>query len=93
MGRLENIVERNKHPGRHGRKGVTMGMLLAVFVFVILVLIVFTDFDESPTQPAPPAAEPPSGEKRVDGVLMYRAKPRPAAVLDAGAGASAAGSN
>ncbi len=88
MGRLENIVERNKHPRRHGRKGVTMGMLLALFVFVILVLIIFTDFDESPVKPAPPAAETPSGEKRVDGVLMYRPKPRPPAALDAGAGSN-----
>jgi hypothetical protein len=87
MGRLDNIIERNQHPRRHGRKGVTMGMLMALFVFVILVLIIFTDFDESPVKPSPaaePAAtEPPSGEKRVNGVLMYREKARPAA-LDAG---------
>ena len=85
MGRLENIIERNKHPRRHGRKGVTMGIALGLFVFVILVLMIFTDLDESPVQPEPVA---PAGrltdEKRVDGVLLYRPKPR-AATVDAGA--------
>ena len=81
MGRLENIVERNKHPGRHGRKGVTAGVLLGLFVFVILILMIFTDLDESPVDPTPapePAAARPPDEKRVDGVLLYRPKARAA---------------
>jgi hypothetical protein len=70
MGRLEDIVERNKHPRRYRRRGVTMGMLLGLFVFVILVLVIFTDFEETPVkQQSTPA---PSGEKRVDGVMIYR---------------------
>ena len=71
MSRLDQIVERNRHPGKYGRRGVTMGVLLAAFVFLILVLIVFTDFDESPTAKEPEPSIAP-GEKRVDGVLMYR---------------------
>lgn len=79
MGRLEQIIERNKHPRKHGRKGVTMGVGLGLFVFVILILMIFTDLDESPVDPKPetPAAAPPD-EKRVDGVLLYRDRPRAA---------------
>ena len=83
MSRLDQIVERNKHPGKYGRRGVTMGVLLAAFVFLILVLIVFTDFDESPTATQPEPAVVPSGEKRVDGVLMYREPARRDAATDA----------
>lgn len=72
MSRLDQIVERNKHPRKYGRSGVTMGLLVAAFVFLILVLMVFTDFDESPDAQPPAPAAAPSGEKRVDGVLMYR---------------------
>jgi len=74
LSRLDQIVERNKHPGKYGRSGVTMGVLVAAFVFLILVLIVFTDLDDSPNapEPTPAPAAAPSGEKRVNGVLMYR---------------------
>lgn len=58
-----------------------MGMLLGLFVFAILVLVIFTDFEERPTKPAPPGA--PSGEKRVNGVMIYREPAR--AARDAGA--------
>jgi len=67
MGRLEDIVERNKNPRKHRRRGVTMGLFLGLFVFVILVLVIFTDFEETPTKPAPT-----NGEKHVDGVMIYR---------------------
>lgn len=70
--RLDQIIERNKNPRKHGRSGVTMGLVVAAFVFLILVLIVFTDFDDSPTAKSPEPTVAPSGEKRVDGVLLYR---------------------
>ena len=80
MGRLEEIVARNKHPGRH-RKGVSMGILVAIFVFVILILMIFTDLDERPDVPKD-VAEPAATEKRVNGVLLYREKARDAGVGD-----------
>jgi hypothetical protein len=70
--RLDQIIERNQNPRKHGRSGVTMGLVVAAFVFLILVLIVFTDLDDSPTAQAPEPTVAPSGEKRVDGVLLYR---------------------
>ncbi len=72
MGRLEDIAARNKHPGRHRKSGVTMGMFVAIFVFAILIMMIFTDLDERPDVPKDvPAA---STEKRIDGVLLYREK-------------------
>jgi hypothetical protein len=83
MSRLENIVERNKHPGRHRKSGVTMGVFMAMFVFLILILMIFTDLDESPTAPVDPVQpSPTAGDKRVNGVLLYRERPK--APRDAG---------
>lgn len=78
MGRLEEIAERNKHPGRHRKSGVTTGMFVAIFIFAILMMMIFTDLDERPDVPkdAPGPAPAVSTEKRVNGVLLYREKPR-----------------
>ena len=86
MGRLDDIVARNQNPARHRKGGrFPMGMVVAVFVFVILILMIFTDLDERPDVPkdgpAPKVTFP--REKHVDGVLLYRDKPR--AARDAGA--------
>ena len=61
-----------------------MGLMVASFVLLILVLMIFTDAGVSP-MPAKqdPSAQP--GEKRADGVLLYRAPAR----RDAGADAAA----
>jgi uncharacterized lipoprotein YbaY len=87
MGRLENIIERNKHPSRHRKGGrFPFNLVLAVFVVVILFLVIFTDLDETPDKaPAPPASTEQSGppEKHVDGVLLYRER-KSAAPRDAG---------
>lgn len=83
MGRLEDIVERNKNPRKGSRAGMTMGIGLALFVFIVLVLMVFTDLDESPDAQQPPAAPAADdGTKRVRGIQLYRPKqqPRDAAV-------------
>jgi len=77
MGRLEEIVERNQHPGRHRKGGrFPMGMAVGVFVFVILILVIFTDFEDRPAPPAPAAGSSTAGDKHVDGILLYREKPR-----------------
>ena len=81
MGRLENIVERNRNPGRHRKEGrFPFGIAMAAFVLLILILMIFTDLDESPdappAEPATPASRDDGAKKRVDGVLLYREKPR-----------------
>jgi len=83
MGRLEDIAERNKHPGRHRKDKFPLGIGLAVFVFIILILMIFTDLDESPDSTQPTATPPPaSTEKRVPGVYLgtpMKRAPAPAA--------------
>jgi hypothetical protein len=84
MGRLEDIVERNKHPAKHRRGRFPWGLAVASFVFLILVLMIFTDLDESPRDATAPAgsaspgtgSEPASDQKRVRGVGIYVDKPR-----------------
>lgn len=83
MGRLENIIERNRNPGRHRKEGrFPLGIAMAAFVLLILILMIFTDLDESPdaepAEPAAPATRDDGAKKRVDGVLLYREKPRAA---------------
>jgi hypothetical protein len=60
---------------------VPVGLMLSAFVLLILVLMIFTDAAISPTD-KPAATPPPSGEKRVDGVLLYREKSRDAGAHD-----------
>ncbi len=77
MGRLEDIVERNKHPRRHRKGAFPLGIGVAVFVLIILILMIFTDLDEDPTRT--PAVEPPppsQTEKRVPGVYLGTPKKR-----------------
>lgn len=62
MGRLEDIVERNKHPRKHRRGALSIGIGLAIFVLVILVLMIFTDLDESPSPS--PSVDPEPGRVR-----------------------------
>lgn len=71
MGRLDDIIDRNKHPGKHRKMPIPVGLMLSAFVLLILVLMIFTDAAISPTD-KPTTAAPPSGEKRVNGVLLYR---------------------
>ncbi|HEY5947837.1 MAG TPA: hypothetical protein VIV40_20195 [Kofleriaceae bacterium] len=70
MGRLDDIIDRNKHPRKHSKMRFPLGLMLSAFVLLILVLMIFTDLEDDP-KPIAPAATP-SGEKRVDGVLLYR---------------------
>jgi hypothetical protein len=69
VGRLDDIVARNKHPRRFRKMRFPVGLMLSAFVLLILVLMIFTDLAGTR-----PPASPPSGEKRVDGVILYREK-------------------
>lgn len=81
MGRLEDIIDRNKHPRKHRNTRFPVGIMLSAFVLLVLVLMIFTDLGMTPSkQPAPAAQE--SGDKHVDGVLLYGGPKR---VKDAGA--------
>lgn len=72
MGRLENIIERNRHPGGK-RDRISVG-LTGIVLLVVVVLLVFTALDWGPATPdTPPAAEPAS--TRVHGIKLYRPKP------------------
>lgn len=77
MGRLEEIVERNKHPRKHRKGSFPLGIGVAVFVLIILILMIFTDLDEDPTYKQPEATPPPaSTEKRVPGIYLGAPKKR-----------------
>jgi hypothetical protein len=80
MGRLEEIVERNKHPGKTAKNRFPLGLGVAVFVLIILVLWIFTDLEESPDahdHDVPAAASgSASRDHHVDGVMLYRERPR-----------------
>ena len=79
MGRLENIIARNRRPNRPTEK-LVVSMVLGLIVLLIIALAVFTDFGLPPGYEAPPAAAPvPAApapgrdHKRVDGVLLRKA--------------------
>lgn len=86
MGRLEDIVDRNKNPRKHRKMRFPVGIMLAGFVLLVLILMIFTDLAVSPDAKQAPAPEAGSaaepGEKRVDGVLLYRAPARRDASVD-----------
>ncbi len=68
MGRLEDIIERNKHPGKTARKRRGIGMSFAmIVVFGALVLLIFTDLASPPDDkpaPAPTPTAKPDGQVR-----------------------------
>lgn len=85
MGRLENIIARNRRPVGFR---ATVGMVWrGLFILLILGLLLFTDWaltDDAPPaaggSAAPPAASPPPprprdpAERRLDGVPMLRSR-------------------
>jgi hypothetical protein len=75
VGRLDDIIDRNKNPRKHRKQKFPMGLMVAAFVLLVLVLMIFTDAGMG-TTPAPPPPDP-TIEKRVDGVKLYRAPNRP----------------
>jgi hypothetical protein len=81
MGRLEDIVARNRNPGKHGKNRFPLGVALAIFVFIILILMVFTDLDEDPVDEKEKASDQ-NHEHHVDGI--YLGTPKRTVVRDAG---------
>lgn len=76
-GRLDRIIERNKHPDAKFR-WLKVG-LAGIVLFVVLVLLIFTDLASPPDEayPEPVPAAKPSG---VDGVKLWKApKKKPSA--------------
>jgi hypothetical protein len=76
VGRLENIIARNRRDGRP-RERVVVSLIFGGIVLLILGLMVFTDLGASPqpAQPADPgsaASAPARHEKHVDGVLLRK---------------------
>jgi hypothetical protein len=56
VGRLDDIIDRNKHPRRSrrklsGRRGVG---LAGVVLFLVLIALIFTNFAQPDDEPAPP---------------------------------------
>jgi len=87
VGRLDDIIARNQHPRRFRKQRLPIGIMLSAFVLLVLVLMIFTDLGMTPSPAQQPQPEQ-TGEKRVNGVLLYRAPTtRDAAVGSAGSAA------
>ena len=69
VGRLDDIIDRNKHPRRHRKLRFPLGIMVSAFVLLIIVLMIFTDLGMTS---APPPPQDPPGEKRVRGIQLYR---------------------
>jgi len=76
VGRLDNIIERNRNPRRAiGYKHLKVG-LASLVLFVVLVLLIFTDLAQ-PSESSMPAPAAGSADKRVHDVLLRRDRVRP----------------
>ncbi len=73
MGKLEDIIARNKNPKRFGER-MTVGIGLGVFVLFILVAMVCTNLGERPEAKEPPRIDP--ADKRVDDIRLGTPRPR-----------------
>ena len=65
MGRLDDIIARNKNPKRFGERA-TVGIGLGVFILFILFAMVCTNLGKRPEETGPPRIDPT--DKRVDDV-------------------------
>jgi hypothetical protein len=66
VGRLDDIIQRNRNPKRTER--LTVGIGVSLFLLLILFLMTFTDLGIPNTDEPPP--QPPSTEKRVNDVQL-----------------------
>lgn len=70
MGRLENIIERNRNP-KGSRERIVWGMVFGIAIIAILWLALFTDLGK----PVPPKQDPQRSiqptDKRVDDVKVW----------------------
>ena len=78
MGRLENIVARNRRPGRMNER-LIVSMVIGAIVLLIIALAVFTDFGLPPEArdagdpPAPAVQEESDFSAKRSGAAMYSA--------------------
>jgi hypothetical protein len=77
VGRLENIIARNRRP--HGLRASVGLLWRGLLLLFLLALLIFTDWALTDDAAEGPAARPPEpGERRLDGVPVLRAPaPRP----------------
>ena len=81
MGRLEEIIDRNKNPRKHRQGKFPFGIAVAAFVLLILVLMIFTDLDAPPKKAEPEESAPEKG--RVHDIGLFVEHPhRDAGVAD-----------
>lgn len=81
MGRLENIVARNRRPSRMNER-LIVSMVIGAIVLLIIALAVFTDLGMPPEAREagdPPAPAAAGHGKRVDGILLRTPPAKPAA--------------
>jgi hypothetical protein len=77
VGRLENIIARNRR-GNRPRERVVVSLTFGAIVLLILALMVFTDLGRPPEAGGVPAGDTPAAvtparhHKHVDGVLLRR---------------------
>ena len=71
MGKLEDIIARNKNPKRFGER-MTVGIGLGVFILIVLGLMVCTDLGKHPDADAPPRIDPT--DRRVDDIRLAPSK-------------------
>jgi hypothetical protein len=69
VGRLEDIVERNKNPRKHRQGKFPFGIAVSAFVLLILVLMIFTDLAAPPKKTQPEESPPEKG--RVHDIGIY----------------------
>ena len=85
MGRLEDIVDRNRNSRKHRKMRFPTGIMVASFVLLILVLMIFTDLGMpggAPPPAAPPAPAANDGRVRGLGLYVEPKAPRDAAPAD-----------
>ena len=75
MGKLDDIIARNKNPKRFGER-MTVGIGLGVFVLFILFMMVCTDLGKRPEENGPPKTTIDPTDKRVDDIRLVPTKPR-----------------
>jgi hypothetical protein len=70
MGRLENIIERNRNP-KGNRERIFWGMVFGIAIIAILWLALFTDLGTPPDPKQDPARTIQPTDKRVDDVKVW----------------------
>jgi len=69
VGRLDDIIERNRNPGRSRRRRALSVGFGSVVLLIVLLLLIFTDLAQPPDDPAL-QPKPDSGEHRVRDILL-----------------------